>query len=168
MDTEHPTAIELELEALPESVPVARHAVNELAADLGADAGAVRIVVSELVGNAVVHAYVGLTRGLVVVVADVLLGRLVVTVADGGRGMVPRLDSPGLGFGLPIATKLAHDVRIESDERGTVVSASFDISGSIASPPTELRSAVDREIARARRLIKRSGSEAQPRMAAVA
>ena len=63
------------------------------------------------------------------VLARVLRGRLIVTVADRGGGMTPKIDSPGLGLGLPIVSQLAGDVRIDSDERGAAVSMSFECAG---------------------------------------
>jgi serine/threonine-protein kinase RsbW len=121
-----PPNLRLELPAEPESVGQARRALDGLAETLGCDAEAVRIAVSELVGNAVVHAYSESgTSGTVLVQARRMRGRLIVTVADQGIGMKPRLDSPGLGLGLPLVSRLAGDVRIESDERGAAVSMSF-------------------------------------------
>ena len=148
-------SVELDLPAQPSSVPTARHAVEELAQHVGADVSAVRIVISELVGNAVLHAYIDREPGPVLVLGRMARGRLIVTVADQGRGMVPRVDSPGLGVGLPIAGKLARDVRIEADERGTIVSASFDIDASEPSPLAEGHGTVEREIERARSLLRR-------------
>ena len=37
---------------------------------------------------------------------------LVVDVRDNGRGMVPRLDSPGLGLGLPLIAQLTDVLEI--------------------------------------------------------
>ena len=104
-------------------------AVDELAAGLGCDTQAVRLAISELVGNAVIHAYSGRGAGDVLVMARVLRGRLVVTVADRGRGIAPSVDSPGLGLGLPLVSQLAEDVRIDSDEAGAAVSVSFECEG---------------------------------------
>jgi serine/threonine-protein kinase RsbW len=39
-------------------------------------------------------------------------------VADGGRGMMPRIDSPGLGFGLPLIAQMTQDFRVERREEG--------------------------------------------------
>jgi serine/threonine-protein kinase RsbW len=149
------SSIELDLPAQASSVPTARHAVSELAERVGADASAARIVVSELVGNAVLHAYIEREPGPVLVLARITRGRLIVTVADQGRGMVPRLDSPGLGVGLPIAGKLARDVRIEADGGGTIVSASFDVEAPDPEPLAERSGAAEREIERARSLLRR-------------
>ena len=79
----------------------------------------VKLAVSEAVTNAVVHAYVGAEQpGEVRVDAprrattDVL-----VTVSDDGCGMVPRLDSPGLGVGLPFIAHTTDTLDIEPQRR---------------------------------------------------
>jgi serine/threonine-protein kinase RsbW len=106
---------------------VARRAVGELGDRIGCDPTAVRTVVSELVGNCVVHAYVDSEPGPVIVVARANGDGFEVIVADEGRGMSPRIDSPGLGLGLPLVGKLAREVRIDSDEdEGATVSVVFD------------------------------------------
>jgi serine/threonine-protein kinase RsbW len=95
---------------------------------LGCDPTAVRTVVSELVGNCVTHAYVGSEEpGPVFVVARSNDEGLEVIVSDRGRGIVPRLDSPGLGLGLPLVSRLGRDVRIDSDaDEGASVSVRFE------------------------------------------
>lgn len=151
------SSLRLELPAIPESVSAARHALSELAERLGTDSSAVRIVVSELVGNAVQHAYVGREPGPVWVIAEVLRRQLVITVADRGRGITPRPDSPGLGFGLPITSKLAREVTIESEGRGAGVSASFDIEAPTEQSTAELQMAVEHELARGRDAVQPRG-----------
>jgi len=136
-----------------ESVPAARHAISALAEPHQLDQFAVQTVVSELVGNAVVHAYVGREPGPIVVVARVVRGLFVVTVADQGIGMKPRLDSPGLGIGIPLAGKLTHDLRIEADDAGTTISASFELEPGAATAKTGLGAIIDREIVEARKLL---------------
>ena len=67
----------------------------------------VKLAVSEAVTNVVMHAYVDAeSPGEVRLVAALQGGCVIVTVADDGCGMVPRLDSPGLGVGLPF---IAHN-----------------------------------------------------------
>lgn len=147
-------SIRLELPADPDSVAAARHAMSELAGRLGCDAGAVRIAVSELVGNAVHHAYASRDRGPVLVLGQVVRGRLVVTVADRGRGMGVRSDSPGLGVGLPVVSKLADDLRIDCDASGTAIAVSFDLPNQ---HPTGRRDAdADGELRWARASIRRT------------
>lgn len=119
----------IRLPAVAESVTKARHAVTECTPPT-CDRFAVQTVVSELVGNAVVHAYAGRPVGEIVIVVHLLDGVEVVVVADNGVGMGPRLDSPGLGLGLPLSGRLTRDLRIESNGHGTTISASFDLSES--------------------------------------
>jgi len=152
----------LRLPAAKESVPAARHAIAALAAPLGLDQFAVQTVVSELVGNAVVHAYVGRDPGPIVVVARVVRGLFVVTVADQGIGMKPRLDSPGLGIGIPLAGKLTHDLRIEAGDLGTTISASFELEPESAHVRDAIGAIIDREIQAARRLLEREDGGRAP------
>ncbi len=147
----------LRLPAVKESVPTARHEISALAEAHGLDQFAIQTVVSELVGNSVVHAYVGRDAGPIVVVARVVRGLFVVTVADQGIGMKPRLDSPGLGIGIPLAGKLTHDLRIEADDTGTTISASFELEAGAASAKSGIGAIIDREIVEARRLLAHEG-----------
>ena len=56
-------------------------------------------------------------------------GRLVVTVRDHGSGMAPRVDSPGLGVGLPVMAAIAEALEIDApDGSGTLVRMTFDLS----------------------------------------
>ncbi len=151
-------SVRLELWAEPDSVPAARHALSAFADRLGCDGGAVRIAVSELVGNAVLHAYHGREPGPVLVLGRVLRERLVVTVADRGRGMIVRADSPGLGVGLPAVSKIARDLRIDSDDAGTAVSASFEIGDPAGDHAVGADAAVSAELRRARSLIRNVGA----------
>jgi serine/threonine-protein kinase RsbW/stage II sporulation protein AB (anti-sigma F factor) len=51
-----------------------------------------------------------------------------VVVRDHGRGMTPRPDSPGLGLGLPLMTRLADAVQISTHpEGGTEVRMTFTV-----------------------------------------
>jgi serine/threonine-protein kinase RsbW len=153
--------LRLELPAEPASVSRAREALEKIAGTLGCDAEAVKIAVSEIVGNAVVHGYEReQPEGVVLVLARVLRGRLIVTVADRGGGMTPRIDSPGLGLGLPIVSQLAGDVRIDSDERGAAVSMSFacEAAGKPGADTAEdAGSDLGAELKRARRALRGGG-----------
>jgi anti-sigma regulatory factor (Ser/Thr protein kinase) len=85
----------------------------------------VRIAVSEIVTNAVVHAYAE-TTGDVRVNARCAEGELEVVIADDGPGMAPRLHSPGLGLGLPTAAGAASDMAVVTpDGGGTEVRLTF-------------------------------------------
>jgi serine/threonine-protein kinase RsbW/stage II sporulation protein AB (anti-sigma F factor) len=112
------------------------------------------------------HAYDGdergAERGPVVVLARRIDVRLVVTVADLGGGIKPRLDSPGVGLGLPMVSALANEVRIDSDDRGAAVSIGFDCDdagGNASAPDPSMRTADMRgELERAREILLRMGT----------
>jgi serine/threonine-protein kinase RsbW/stage II sporulation protein AB (anti-sigma F factor) len=115
---------------VPESVPVLRAAVAEfvLAAGIGApQVDAVKLAVSEAVTNAVMHAYVDADEpGEVRVDTCLREGEIRVVVSDDGLGMMPRLDSPGLGVGLPFIADTTDTLDIASGEGGgTVLRMSF-------------------------------------------
>jgi serine/threonine-protein kinase RsbW len=112
--------------AVPESVAAARAAVAHYASVCGASADvldAIRVAVSEAFTNAVLHAYRGADQvGTVEVTAEHADSVLLVAVADGGRGMTPRIGSPGLGFGLPLIAQMTQDFRVQHRaEGGTTV-----------------------------------------------
>jgi anti-sigma regulatory factor (Ser/Thr protein kinase) len=119
------------LPARPEAVGRARRAFDGMAAAHGADSLAVRWVVSELVGNAVLHAYPSRRPGPVLVTATAGTGMLVVAVADLGVGMRPGLDAARLGLGLPLTGRLTRELRIRSDASGTVVAAGVEIRATL-------------------------------------
>ncbi len=113
---------ELQLAADTGSVRVARRAASEYAAECGIDPDAVALAVSETVTNAVVHAYRGdHPSGATGEIALRLKHNgegIVVTVADGGDGIRPNPDSPGLGYGLALVASLADEVAIARSELG--------------------------------------------------
>ncbi len=127
--------IDVVLSGVPQSVTEARRLVTALARQLGAIEYDVALAVSEAVGNAVVHAFVGRAPGTVRVRAQRQRERLVVTVTDDGIGMMPNLNSPGLGMGVSLITRVADDVRFDSSKRGTTVSMGFAID-----PPRQAES----------------------------
>lgn len=71
------------------------------------------IAVSEAATNAIVQGQVEVDAEQVVRVA-LAGGETCVVVADQGRGMLPRHDSPGLGLGLPIISMLAQRIEVIS------------------------------------------------------
>jgi stage II sporulation protein AB (anti-sigma F factor) len=78
----------------------------------------------------VVHAYIdALAPGDVEVSAQRHPGNgIEIHVCDDGRGMMPRRDSPGLGVGLPLITKLAQRFKVETRPGGgTLVSMLFAV-----------------------------------------
>jgi anti-sigma regulatory factor (Ser/Thr protein kinase) len=110
------------LPAVAASVPVIRAAVAAYALAVGVrddHLDAVKLAVSEAVTNAVIHAYVDADEPGEVHVATCLRdGTVYVTVRDDGIGMMPRLDSPGLGVGLPFIADIADTLDIASGEGG--------------------------------------------------
>jgi serine/threonine-protein kinase RsbW len=132
-----PPVLELTLPARPESVSEIRSAVRQFAAQHGVDRDVLRSValaVSEAATNAVVHAFVDRAPGVVRTLARAGHDELIVHIADDGRGMQPRLDSPGMGVGLPIIGQLARTLDIgQSGEAGTEVRMSFAAAGVRAS-----------------------------------
>ena len=118
--------VELTLPSDSKSVGRARHAVAELAEHLGASEPDVTMAVSEAVGNAVVHAFREGRSGTITVLARHDRGRLLITVADDGIGMTPNPENAGLGFGIPLITKVCDDVRFSSSRNGTQVTMCFE------------------------------------------
>jgi anti-sigma regulatory factor (Ser/Thr protein kinase) len=124
--------LSLRLSADPESVPVARRSVCRAIRAVGVDDAVlerVQLAVTEACANVVVHAYRDREPGEPCELGiEVLLGasHLCVRVRDQGGGVTPRLDSPGLGLGLPLIGALATSVDIRAcDSAGTVVAMSF-------------------------------------------
>jgi PAS domain S-box-containing protein len=119
--------------AEPSRVPEVRHGVRAFAAAHGAPAdvlGNLALAVTEAVTNAILHAYVDMEPGEVTVAAQAGAEELLVSVADGGRGMQPRPDSPGLGMGLPMIGQLTTSVDIrERPAGGTEVRMRFTAPG---------------------------------------
>lgn len=122
-------SVDLELPAEPACVRHARDAVAEVARDVGAPVDDVRLAVSEAVGNAVSHAFRGVSQGIVRVRAEPDGDRLIVTVSDDGTGMRPNPKTKGMGMGIPLMTKLALDARFDTSDSGTTVTMSFPLEG---------------------------------------
>jgi serine/threonine-protein kinase RsbW/stage II sporulation protein AB (anti-sigma F factor) len=131
-------AFDREFRAEPASIPTIRQAVVAIARRGGASTACcadIAIAVSEAATNAVVHAYIETEEpGSVRVTAAVTSGELQVTIADHGRGMLPRSDSPGLGLGMPLISDLATTFEIaDSDgDGGTVLRMTFALDGPAA------------------------------------
>lgn len=109
------------MDAVPASVPALRGQIAEFAAAAGVCEpllSSIKLAVSEAVTNAVQHAYVGRSPGVVRIAARLEDDRLLVEVADDGGGMMPRLDSPGLGVGLPFIAETADLLDISSSPHG--------------------------------------------------
>ena len=129
------SALLLQLYATAESVGTARRAVADYCTRLGAARAItdrVMLSVSEAVTNALVHAYrfadePGLQR--IELEARRCEQSLIVIVRDFGCGMAPRLDSPGLGLGLPLIAASTSSVQIDTPPGGgrTEVSMEFTL-----------------------------------------
>lgn len=127
-------AFELQVPAVPASVGELRHELSArleslpgVSAELVED---ISLAVSEAATNAVVHAYAAAIQpGPLVLSARVMDDRVHVVVRDHGRGMTPRPDSPGLGLGLPLMTRLADAVQISTHpDGGTEVRMTFTVA----------------------------------------
>ena len=122
------------------SYPAAPGSVRKARADVIAQAAAagvpedvfprIMLAVSEAVTNAVLHAYDGREPGEVHVTTGAGAHMFEVVVRDDGQGLVPRHDSPGLGLGLPIVSRVADELDISVEaERGTRVRMRFRFGG---------------------------------------
>ncbi len=107
--------------ATPAEVVGIRRAVGALAAraGIGEDRRTdIALAVGEACANAVVHAYVGRAPGPLRATARLSPQGLEVTIADDGRGMSPRPDSPGLGLGLPLMAALTTALEFRATDAG--------------------------------------------------
>jgi serine/threonine-protein kinase RsbW len=119
-------------EATREAPREGRQAIREFAASAEATAralGSIAVCVTEAVTNVVVHAYGHDDRpGRVEMEAELDGDSLSVRVRDHGRGLEPRLDSPGLGLGLPLISQMSASSEVVSPERGgTEIIMRFDL-----------------------------------------
>jgi serine/threonine-protein kinase RsbW len=126
-------AFELRVPAVPASVGELRHALSARLQCLPVPSEVVEdisLAVSEAATNVVLHAYTGDSEpGPLVLSARVMDDRVHVVIRDHGRGMTPRPDSPGLGLGLPLMTRLADAVQISSHpDGGTEVRMTFTVT----------------------------------------
>jgi serine/threonine-protein kinase RsbW len=125
------SGFELELAAEADNVPLVRHALRGLLEVSGISderISDIALAVTEACANAVLHAYANRTGALEVAATLSPGGQLVVTVRDHGSGMAPRVDSPGLGVGLPVMAAIADALEIDTpDGAGTLVRMTFDV-----------------------------------------
>lgn len=123
--------LRLEFPSLPENIGVARLAVASFASRLPFSLNEIqhdiRVAVSEVVTNSVVHAYSD-GPGEVTVAAVIRDGGLLITIEDAGRGFdvsrAPEADPEGehMGIGLIIVKACMDTMEIESAPgRGTTV-----------------------------------------------
>jgi anti-sigma regulatory factor (Ser/Thr protein kinase) len=128
------------LPAGPSAVSQLRRRAVEFASTAGASdevTQAIALAVSEIVTNAVVHAYDGEESGQVSVSCCADSERFIVEVVDEGAGIGLGHSSPGIGHGLAIVGSLAQalDVASGPDGRGTAVRMGFGPLPSPAAPP---------------------------------
>jgi serine/threonine-protein kinase RsbW len=112
--------------AVPEAVPVLRHAAADFAADHGADtdlSGDIALAVSEAVTNAVKHSLAHADEQ-VRLTATVVGDWLEIRVSDRGVGF-GLAESDGLGLGLPTIARLAAHLTISQEGQGTELRMRF-------------------------------------------
>lgn len=119
-------------EANPGAIAPLRAAVVGLATSSGAtdeQRDRVALAMSEALTNCAMHAYSGRAPpGPVTVEAWASDGTLTVIVSDEGDGMRPRVESPGLGLGLSLITRMSERVDIERlPDKGVSVRMSFNL-----------------------------------------
>ena len=119
-----PAALDLEFHADAERLAGVRAAVDDWAEDIGLasdDRRRVLLGVSELVANAVEHAYAGQRPGPVRVHAELTEDASVLaTVADDGRWREPTRHPGDRGRGLSMSAALGLRVEIEARDDGTL------------------------------------------------
>jgi anti-sigma regulatory factor (Ser/Thr protein kinase) len=123
--------LELTVASKAENIPLVRHAVagfldgHELPEELASD---VLLAVTEACTNVVQHAYRGSSSGEIEISAEYIRSELTIAVRDRGLGFAPRVDSPGLGLGLPVIAALTHNVEIRPiPPSGTEVVMTFSL-----------------------------------------
>ena len=107
-------------DAVPASVPEARHALAAFAADAGAaseELDAIRLATSEALTNVVVHAYDG-GPGHVHVSAAIAEDELWVLIGDDGGGLHAGSTRGGLGVGLVLIAELSDSFAIVNRSSG--------------------------------------------------
>ena len=116
-------SVEFALPAKPENVALVRHALSGLADVLGMEPeelADLKTVVTEACSNVVTHAYEPDHVGPLEVTARPENGRLVVIVADRGRGIRPLVDVErrSLRLGIPLIAALSDGFGIEMTPGG--------------------------------------------------
>ena len=120
--------------AIAANVAIMRSGVVVFAAEHGASRRAqadIALAVSEALTNAVVHAFVKRPTGTMSILAESAAGALHVRISDDGSGMGRRADSPGMGLGLGLITRLTSSADYHPGPRGkgTELRLSFDAPG---------------------------------------
>src|SRR5215207_1465247 len=119
--------------ATADAVPSARHAVvafAELQGIRGLLLRDIALAVSEACTNVVLHAYREEDEpGMFEVTVRRPGDELEIAVSDGGVGMLPRPDSPGIGVGLPLIAELTRSLEVRADgDRGTTIVMRFGLA----------------------------------------
>jgi serine/threonine-protein kinase RsbW len=127
--------LDLVLASSAENVPVVRQAVRGLldAAEVEDQvAGDVLLAVTEACTNVVRHAYRDARApGEIEITASRDGHRLVIAVRDRGCGLTPRIDSPGLGLGLPVIAAVSDRMEVhDAAGGGTLVTMEFALAAS--------------------------------------
>jgi anti-sigma regulatory factor (Ser/Thr protein kinase) len=123
--------LELSVPAEAENIPLVRHAVAGFldGHDIGGDqASDMLLAVTEACTNVVQHAYRDgpVADAEIEVCAEFDGSTVTITVRDQGGGFAPRVDSPGLGLGLPVIAALTTTVEIRpTPPSGTEVVMTF-------------------------------------------
>ena len=124
------TLLDVDLPAEPQSASQARRQALSALRGIAVDRDAIGIVVSEAVTNAVLHAYRDRDQpGRVHVSASLDDHGVQVAIDDDGLGMRPRVDSPGVGLGLPLMGDLTDRLEVMSRGPGTRIAARFALMG---------------------------------------
>ncbi len=130
-----PERMTLTLPSNADSVSVVRHALRGMLDAGGVDGAAaadVLLAVTEACTNAVLHA--GRPDLEMEVEACWRDGDLGVVVRDRGQGFTPRVDSPGLGLGLPVIAALSQRMELrETPGGGTEVVMDFELAADTSS-----------------------------------
>ena len=120
--------LELTVAATSANVPLLRHATRAYLEDLGVEESTLNdalLAVTEACSNVVRHAYPD-DDGKMTLSGSVADHHVSLIVGDGGRGFTPRIDSPGLGIGIPLISALAASVEIRASAAGgTEVAMTF-------------------------------------------
>jgi stage II sporulation protein AB (anti-sigma F factor) len=125
---EMPAPLDLQLDAVPDSVPRARSALADYARKVGAPADDVELAVAEAISNSILHGFTAREPGKIQLRAELRADELTVTVADDGDGIRPHPQGGGLGLGLAIIGQMTSSVTIRRPAGGgTEVTMAFPV-----------------------------------------
>jgi stage II sporulation protein AB (anti-sigma F factor) len=125
--------LELELDAVPASVPRARTALADYARQVGAPPDDVELAVAEATSNSILHGYGAREPGTISLRAEHDTAAMTVTVADDGDGMRPHPQGGGLGLGLALIGQMTTSVIIRRPPAGgTELTMTFPIAEAAA------------------------------------